>query len=192
MRERKMTTPATGAPDERKLVSRFVQDGAEDAFRELYRRHTPRLYLLARRLLGRRHSEAEDVVQETWIRAAERLGEFEWRSSLSTWLGGIVVNCSRETIRRHARRNEAGEDAIEKTMAGGLTASPAVALDLERALAQLPGGFREVLVLHDVEGFTHEEIGELLEIVPGASKSQLSRARKKVRTLLAEKEKAGT
>ena len=77
-------------------------------------------------------------------------------------------------------------------MAGGLTASPAVALDLERALAQLPGGFREVLVLHDVEGFTHEEIGELLEIVPGASKSQLSRARKKVRTLLAEKEKAGT
>ncbi len=187
-----MTTPATGATDERKLVSRFVQDGAEDAFRELYRRHTPRLYLLARRLLGRRHSEAEDVVQETWIRAAERLGKFEWRSSLSTWLGGIVVNCSRETIRRHAARNESGTGELAEREPAHGAFTPVAALDLERALAQLPDGFREVLVLHDVEGFTHEEIGELLEIVPGTSKSQLSRARKKVRALLAEKEKAGT
>lgn len=187
-----MTTPSTGATDDRELVARFLQQGAEDAFRKLYRRHTPRLYLLARRLLGRRHLEAEDVVQETWIRAAERLPGFEWRSSLSTWLGGIAVNCARETLRRLARRRESGSGDISEHGPARDTSSPGIALDLERAMALLPDGFREVLVLHDVEGFTHDEIGRLLKITPGTSKSQLSRARKKIRSLLAEKEKAGT
>ncbi len=188
-----MTTPESGASHDRELVRRFLRDRREDAFRELYRLHTPRLYLLARRLLGRRYAEAEDVVQETWIRAAERLQDFEWRSSLSTWLGGIVINCSRETLRRLARRNESAPGNLEEWNPAGNVSSPATTLDLENAIVRLPEGFREVLVLHDVEGFTHEEIARLLGIEPGTSKSQLSRARGKLRTFLSSspREKTG-
>lgn len=183
-----MTTPESGASKDRELVERFLRDRREDAFRTLYRLHTPRLYLLARRMLGRRHSEAEDVVQETWIRAAERLQDFEWRSSLSTWLGGIAINCSRETLRRLARRNESAPGNVEEGKPAGKVPSPGAALDLENAIARLPDGFREVLVLHDVEGFTHKEIARLLNIEPGTSKSQLSRARGKLRSLLSGKQ----
>jgi RNA polymerase sigma-70 factor (ECF subfamily) len=74
------------------LVARFLASGDEEAFRLLFRRHTPRLYGLAFRLMAARASEAEDVVQEAWQRAAIRLGRFEWRSALSTWLGAIVAD----------------------------------------------------------------------------------------------------
>jgi RNA polymerase sigma-70 factor (ECF subfamily) len=179
-----MTTPESGASNERALIRRFLRDRREDAFCELYRLHTPRLYLLARRMLGRRHSEAEDVVQETWIRATKHLQDFEWRSSLSTWLGGIAINCSRETLRRLARRNESAPDNLEELEPAGNIPSPTATLDLENAIARLPDGYREVLVLHDVEGFTHEEVARHLGIETGTSKSQLSRARGKLRTNL--------
>lgn len=146
----------------------------ESAFRSLYRRYTPALYALTRRLLADERAAA-DVVQDTWVRATANFGRFAWRSSLRTWLGAILVNVCREQW--HARG-----DAL--TLSDDVPASHEdsdLRLDLEQALASLAPGYRAVIVLHDIEGFTHEEIAERLGIEPGTSKSQLSRARRVLR-----------
>ena len=138
------------------------------------------MYLLVLRLLGRFGHHAEDVVQETWVRAASSLGGFSWRSNLRTWLLGIAVNCCREVFRSASR-----DVASPGTPAASDPASPpsrgAERIDLERAIRELPDGYREVFILHDVEGLTHEEIGGRLGIDAGTSKSQLSRARRALR-----------
>lgn len=172
---------AEETPD-RVLVDAIHGRGDERAFRELYRRHTPRLYQFVLRLLGGVEFDAEDVVQETWMRATERLGQFRWESSFSTWLTGIGLNNCRDLWRR---RNG-------KELDWDRTADPAVEaatrdvsmIDLERAIALLPTGYRTVLILHDLEGCTHEQIGERLGITAGTSKSQLFNARRTVRGLL--------
>ena len=179
-----MSLESFGPDGERLLVERFLRARRESDFRQLYQRHTPRLYLFVRRLLGGDCPEVDDVVQETWIRAAGRLERFEWRSSLATWLAGIAVNCSRETLRSRTRRRETPHDEMLEQPAPSLAPSIAVTMDLERAVADLPDGFREVLVLHDIEGYTHEEIGRLLGIETGTSKSQLHRARARLREWL--------
>jgi RNA polymerase sigma-70 factor (ECF subfamily) len=121
-------------------------------------------------------------VHDGWIRAVERLGEFRWESSLRTWLAGFVVNRVRERTRRDFRDVPGIDDAApQEDVALREVASR---VDLERVVAELPDGFRHVLLLHDVEGYTHEEIAELLGIVPGTSKSQLARARAAVRRAL--------
>ena len=161
---------------ERELAERFWRHGDEAAFRKLHRLHTPLLYRLAARLAG---GAAEEVVQEAWLRAARGLPGFRWEARLSTWLAGIVVNCARE------RRRE--PTATPGTVAGeaALPADPVdQRLDLERALGRLADGYRAVVVLHDVEGHTHEEIARILGIDPGTSKSQLSRARRMLREWL--------
>jgi RNA polymerase sigma-70 factor (ECF subfamily) len=167
----------TGAhDDDRGLAAAFLR-GDEPAFRELYRRHTPRVYALVRRLLGGRHADAEDVMQETWLRAARGLGGFRWESSLRTWLTGIALNLCRERSRRQA------DSALESEPA---TPPPVpVDVDLERAVAGLSDGYRQVLILHDVWGLTHEEVGQALGIDAGTSKSQLSRARRLLKERLA-------
>ena len=180
-----MTTNAIRLPDDRELVAGFLREHKEKAFRELYRRHTPRIYLLVRRLLGGAESDVADVVQETWVRAAERLQAFEWRSEFSTWLIGIAINCSRELIRRRARRRES---ALLSLSPDQNCRNHELYLDLERAIVKLPDGYREVLVLHDIEGFTHQEISRRLGIDPGTSKSQLHHARRKVREQMSVKE----
>ncbi len=174
-----------GEDSDRELVAAYLRSRREGAFRALYRRHTPRLYPLALRLLGGEKRDAEEAVQETWIRAAERLGSFAWRSSLGTWLTGITINVCRDRLRHDRARPRPApvEDA------GALErAAPARGddrrLDLERALASLPGRYRQVLVLHDVEGYTHREIGGFLGIEAGTSKSQLHHARKAMRERL--------
>jgi RNA polymerase sigma-70 factor (ECF subfamily) len=169
-----------GRPDQ-KLAEALVRAGDERAFRELYRRHTPRLYQVVLRLVSGA-AEAEDVVQETWIRAAERLGDFRWESQFSTWLTGIGLNLCRDRIRRSNRRAQlrAGEVAVTAVQPRRADEH----IDLERAIAALPAGYREVLILHDVEGLTHGEIGERLGIAEGTSKSQLFFARKAMRRLL--------
>ena len=169
------TDPAPVA--DRQLVEDFVSRRDEAAFLALYRRHTPALLGLAARLSAGERRDAEEVVQEAWARAAAGLESFRWDSSLRTWLSGIVVNGWREWMRAH-RRDVPLDDEPET----GAPASPAAErIDLERAVARLPDGFRAVLVLHDVEGFTHEEIGRLLGMETGTSKSQLSRARQALR-----------
>ena len=174
------------APEDRVLAAAVAASGDEGAFRALYRRHTPALYRLALRLGGGDEPWAEELVQRAWIRAVEGLGEFGWRSTLSTWLGGIAVNCGRELWREG--RLGADLNTAEAADARGTHAAPRLGppshedrIDLERAIEQLPGGYRRVFVLHDVEGYTHEEIGELLDIEAGTSKSQLSHARRRLR-----------
>lgn len=152
----------------------------------LYDRHTPRILGLALRLIGGDLSSAEDVVHDVWIRAVERLPGFRWESSLTTWLGGFVVNVVRDRVRSERRESIGVEDHYSADDLALLEAADR--LDLEKAIAALPHGFRQVLVLHDVEGYTHEEIAALLEIAPGTSKSQLARARGAVRRALGKKE----
>ena len=169
-----------------KELAALVLSGDEAAFRQLYRRHTPRLMALVLRFLGGNEADAEDVVQEAWVRAAERLDQFRWEAAFASWLSSIALNRAREQLRRHGRRNE-----VEWPEGGGPEEPPAVAplpfvdtADLERAIAGLPTGYRTVLVLHDVEGYRHEEIADLLGVSVGTSKSQLFHARRAVRTQL--------
>jgi RNA polymerase sigma-70 factor (ECF subfamily) len=164
------------------LVARILREGDGRAFDRLYDRHTPALYGLALRLTGGDAAGAEDVVHDGWIRAMERLGRFRWESALRTWLTGFIINGVRERIRQDARELP----ALDEQVPGDDTAlREAVSrVDLERAVAGLPDGFRHVLILHDVEGYTHEEIAAVLGVVPGTSKSQLARARAAVRRAL--------
>jgi len=160
----------------------FLGSRDEAAFLALYRAHTPPLYRIARRLLRGNAQGAEELVQTTWIRATGGLHRFRWGSSLRTWLTGILINCSRETLREQTAARDARHG--EPEFSGEAAARPGSAperLDLERAIDSLPDGYREVLVLHDIEGYSHREISGWLGINEGTSKSQLSRARNAVR-----------
>ncbi len=170
--------------DDRFLVDAVVQRGDERAFASLYDRHTPALYRLALRLTGGSAADAEDVTHDAWVRAVERLPAFEWRAALRTWLAAFVIRCAHE----HERERAATRTALPVEHLGGgddvALRGSYDRLDLERAIAGLADGFRQVFVLHDVQGYTHEEIADLLGIEPGTSKSQLSRARRALRRAL--------
>lgn len=170
-------------PSDRDLADAVRRSGDERAFRILYRRHTPRLYALVLRLGGDSRPEADDVVQESWIRAVEGLDRFRWDSSFATWLLGIGVNVTRDLLRRNSRRLETPWDDDVDAPLAAVPAGDRV--DLERAIATLPDGARTVLVLHDVEGWPHETIAERLGISVGTTKSQLHRARRALRAWLA-------
>lgn len=167
---------------DRQLVEAVVTAGDELAFRTLYRRHTPRLYQLVLRLVGGCEQDAEDVVQEAWIRAADAAPNFRWQSGFNTWLTGIALNRFKELLRKRNRWQHITLDATSEPP--GRPDSVGERVDLEKALALLPLGYRTVLVLHDLEGYRHEEIAEQLGIAPGTSKSQLFHARRYVRALL--------
>lgn len=168
--------------DDRELVARFLRARDESSFRALYRRHTPALYGLALRLLEHRSADADDVIQDTWIRAVERLNGFRWESTVRTWLASIAVNCCRERLRNGWRWVQEDDTLPER---GDPEVPPLeLTLAVDRAIATLPAGCRGVFVLHDIEGRTHEEIGALLDISPGTSKSQLFHARRHLRALL--------
>jgi RNA polymerase sigma-70 factor, ECF subfamily len=165
--------------DDLALVRAFLRTRGEEAFRVLYHAHTPALYALALRLAAGDQGEAEDLVQEGWVRAVRAFASFRGQSALRSWLSGFVVNVRRERIRADWRTVDA-PDAEAIAPARG----PDTALDLERAIGALPDGARDVFVLHDVYGYTHAEIAELLGIVEGTSKSQLTRARTLLRSSL--------
>jgi RNA polymerase sigma-70 factor (ECF subfamily) len=154
--------------------------GDEWAFRALYRRHTPRLYAVVLRMLAWRRDEADDVVQETWMRAAAGLGRFRGDAAVATWLTGIAIRCALEALRRLS----ASAPATTSDLDGTATEANEPPIDLERAIAGLPDGYRTVLVLHDLHGYTHAEIARLLEVDAGTSKSQLFHARRAVRARL--------
>jgi RNA polymerase sigma-70 factor (ECF subfamily) len=169
--------------DDRELVAEFLATRSEQAFRRLYRRHASAVYALLLRLTAGDAARAEDCLQDAWLRAVAGLERFAWRSSLRTWIRGIAINCWREGWREDRRAPLRLVEETEPEVPAAI--SPLDAIALERAIARLPDGYRAVLVLHDVEGFTHEEIAEALGIVPGTSKSQLARARAAVRRSLA-------
>lgn len=166
------------------LAQRILREGDEAAFRALYRRHTGALYQFALRILGRSEMDAEDVVQETWIRAVAGLARFRWESSFRTWLIGIGLNQVRKSLRR-VRPGQ--QEDLERLEAELVAPDRAGRIDLEQAVRLLPDGYRAVLVLHDVEGFTHDEISRSLGITSGTSRSQLHFARRTVRRLLGPK-----
>lgn len=177
--------PARPEVPDRVLADRVRAGGDESAFRTLYGRHTPAIYQFALRLAGGHEPDAEDVVQETWFRAVERLDGFRWEANLRTWLRAIALNVWRRRMRDRSPNWLPIEDDL---LPGPAPVDPADRLDLERALTLLPPGYRAVLLLHDGEGRTHAEIGEALGISEGTSKSQLWRARTRLRTLLSPPE----
>ena len=178
-----------GAPEsarsDRELVDAVLRRKDEAVFRELYRRHTPRLLALVGRLIARGDAEAEDVVQEIWVSAFESLPGFQWGSSFSTWLTGVALNRVRDRIRRYARARESAVEHLPEVAVA--PASYEDRIDLERMIARLPDEQRMVLVLHDVEGMKHREIAEHLEIPEGTSKTLLSNARQRIREMMARK-----
>ncbi len=162
-----------------------VQAGDEACFHVLYARHAPQLYRVVVRVLGGDATEADDVVQETWLRALAALGGFRWESAFSRWLIGIGINQARDALRRRSRSITAGSDGTRTERLRARVAPIGERIDLERAVALLPARRRTVLVLHDIEGYAHEEIGQMLGCHVGTSKSQLHKARAKLREILA-------
>lgn len=166
-------------------VEAVRRTGDERAFGRLYDRHTPYLYRFALRLAGGDEVQAQELVHDTWVLAVEKLHRFEGRSALRTWLGGVLANQARKAW--SSERDMVGLGDVDIGRADNVLDFALHRIDLDRALARLPAGCRHVFVLHDIEGYTHEAIAELLSIEPGTSKSQLSRARSLLRAALAEK-----
>ncbi len=167
---------------DRDLAESVLRRGDERAFREIYRRYTPRLLRFIERLTGGTEAEAEGIVQEIWIRACVSIERFRWDSAFSTWLQGIGLNLVRQRMRRNAR---SGSIQVENPSdCPGPLPAHEDRIDLERCIQLLPDGYRMVLVLHDIEEMKHREIAEKLGISIGTSKSQLSSARKMVRAML--------
>jgi RNA polymerase sigma-70 factor (ECF subfamily) len=168
------------------LVSRFLARRDERAFTALYERHTPLMYGLSLRLAAGEEPEARDVVQEAWVRAIAGLATFRGESRLSSWLCGICANVWRERLRR--TRPEVALDAASEGAALPSPAPPHEPLDVRRALEGLAPGYRAVIVLHGIYGYSHAEVAAMLGIAEGTSKSQLLRGRRALRLALGEAE----
>jgi len=169
---------------------RRAQQGDRDAFQALYREHVGRVYALCLRLSADA-VRAEELTQDAFVRAWERLASFRGESAFSSWMYRLTVNVvlqERRAARRRSVRVVTTDDpaAAERGEQGGAggDATPGLSLDLERAVAALPPGAREVFVLHDIEGYRHEEIARLTGVAAGTSKAQLFRARRLLRGML--------
>lgn len=170
--------------DDRALVG-ACQQGDAAAQRQLYQRYSHRVFSVVARIAG--HGDAEEITQEVFLRAFRGIATFRGESQLSTWLYRLAVNAALTHAGKTARRQRyhAGEDALQN-----LSAEPAHESDpllrerLSQAMSELPPGYRAVLVLHDIEGLEHEEIGTILGVRTGTSKSQLHKARARMRELL--------
>jgi len=154
--------------------------GDRRAFERLYRRHVARIHGLAGRMMGR--DEAEEITQDVFVRAWEKLGTFRGEAAFSTWLHRLAINLilgRRAWLGTRRSRFVSDETAIELAMAR--PAATDTGLDFETAIAKLPPGARAIFVLHDVEGFRHEEIAARLKVTTGTTKAQLHRARMMLR-----------
>jgi RNA polymerase sigma-70 factor, ECF subfamily len=174
----------TGAGD-RELVAR-CQAGDAEAFETLYRQHASRLYTLASRMAGS-PEDGEDLLQEIFLQVHRKLGSFKGEAALGTWIYRLALNHCLDYVRsRQAKMSKLTEtlEAVRSFEPIARRETPIARMDLERALERLPDGCREAFVLHDVEGFDHKEVGNLLGIAEGTSKSQVFKARAKLRALL--------
>lgn len=186
--------PKTASVSEIDIIRR-AQAGDSDAFADLFNRHKGRVYALCLRMT-KNTAEAEDLMQEAFLHMFRRLAAFRHDSALSTWLYRVTIN----TILMHFRKKSLRQVSLDEPV-GGEDQTPSrirefpsadvrlagcvdrVALD--RALDELPNGSREIFVLHEVEGFQHHEIAKFLGCSVGNSKSQLHKARQRIRELLA-------
>jgi RNA polymerase sigma-70 factor (ECF subfamily) len=172
--------------EERELISRVLARDPS-AERALYDAHVDRVFRLAFRMAGDL-DRAQDYTQETFIRAFDRLADFRGESALSTWLGSIAISVTLNGLRKVRRRNEREVALDDVGPVGKVTreADPDLKTRLTQAIDDLPDGYRAVFVMHDVEGYTHEEIATSLGVHPGTSKAQLFRARARLREALAD------
>jgi len=157
------------------------------AFEQLYRSHCDKIFALCWRMCGGDRSLAEDMVQEAFVRAWNKLDLFRGDSKFGTWLHRLTVNVvlsdKRIRVKRVQREQQLGE-GIERQLTGAKDVYAGLRKDLESAIAGLPERARTVLILYDIEGYQHKEIAEMTGMAVGSSKAQLHRARKLVRDVL--------
>ena len=173
---------------ELQLVDR-CRRGELGAFEELYRQHSGRLHSLAIRMLGN-PADAEDLLQEIFLSAHRKLDGFRGEAALGTWLYRLAMNQILDHVRSRAARTGQMTDGLDDATVLADVGSHRLAdqaidrLDLERAIGELPEGCRAAFVLHDVEGLEHREVSDVLGIAEGTSKSQVHKARLRLRALL--------
>jgi RNA polymerase sigma-70 factor, ECF subfamily len=172
--------------DDKELIGRVLA-GDPRAERALYDTHVDRVFRLVFRMAGDL-DRAQEFTQETFIRAFARLAEFRGEAALSTWLGSIAISIALNGLRkvRRFQEREIGLDDVPAMGRMRAEADPDLKERLAQAIDALPPGYRAVFLMHDVEGFTHEEIAGSLGVHPGTSKAQLFRARARLREALAD------
>jgi RNA polymerase sigma-70 factor, ECF subfamily len=176
----KLRRDLTSKSDSDAVDATLAASGDAHAFERLYRGHIGRVYSLARRMLS--DDDADEATQDVFVRAWEKLGTFRGEAAFGTWLHRLAINVilgrrQRRGVQR--QRYLEGDGMLE--MVAGRRAAPETSMDMESAIARLPDGAREIFVLHDVEGYRHEEIADMLGLATGTSKSQLHRARMALR-----------
>ena len=171
---------------DQELIGRVLA-GDPSAERALYDAHVDRVFRLVYRIAGDA-DRAQDYTQETFIRAFARLADFRGEAALSTWLGSIAISITLNGLRK-VTRQLTREVELDDTLTAGkgvAAADPDLKDRMAQAIDDLPDGYRTVFVMHDVEGYTHEEIAGSLGVHPGTSKAQLFRARARLREALAD------
>jgi RNA polymerase sigma-70 factor (ECF subfamily) len=182
------TPRAESTGGDRDVAARCLA-GDAGAFERLYKQHAARLYNLAYRMAG--SAEAEDLLQDVFLQAYRKLGTYKGDSSLGTWLFRLAVNLCLDHLRSKQGRMGQVTDSLDEEDAAPVaspyrpTEANVARLDLEQAIATLPPSYRAAFVLHDVEGYQHDEVARILGIAEGSSKSLLHKARLRLRAILA-------
>jgi RNA polymerase sigma-70 factor, ECF subfamily len=180
--------PSTNAEDKAAALERIrrAQAGDVDAFELLYREYSPRVYALCLRLKAGDGSDATELLQDVFIKAWRRLDTFRGDSAFASWLHRLAVNTMLENARGEGRRTARVLPMEDTSRLSGAARSSGIELklDMEAAIASLPKGARLAFVLHDVEGYQHQEIAEQLSVSVGTVKAQLHRARRLLRERL--------
>ena len=167
------------------LVERCLS-GDLGAFEDLYRQHSTRLYNLAFRMVGNA-ADAEDLLQDIFLTVYRKLESFRGASALGTWLYRLGMNVCLDRLRSKAARQDQATDTLDERLSSAQVTSAlggVSRIDLERAIQSLPDGSRAAFLLHDVEGFDHTEVGQILGVAEGTSKSQVHKARLRIREFL--------
>jgi len=173
--------------DDESVLVDLARNGDNAAFEKLYRRNRDRIYGLLWRICGGDAALAEDLLQEAFVRAWQKLGSFRGESRFGTWLHRLSANVAlsdRRTRLRRVGREVPMDEVAQRTAVGERDVVADKRMDLEKAIARLPERARAVLILYDIEGYRHAEIAEITGMAVGSSKAQLHRARKLIREVL--------
>lgn len=181
-----LAAEAPTVPDERFLIAR-AQQGDREAARSLYDAHSRRVHRLVFRLCGGDEEMARDLTQDTFIRVFDKLSSFRGESAFATWVHRIAVTVTLNGLRKERRLKRGSDDldVANDLPAPSSNVDPDLRAKLRSAIESLPAGHRASVILHDIEGYTHSEIGEMLGIAEGTSKARLFDARNRLKKLLA-------